>query len=335
MSVSVSQLISGIKALPEDTKRKMSAVIGAVVADAASLPLQWIYDDKKMKEIVGEKNPEFWPESHCPFFSLPTGSSSCYSDEMTTSLARIAKDESINTENIATAIQTMFGNPDSPYQIALAKRAEKKYPISGPWLNGGVIKSLDNMKNGKVPPGSDSCEDNDGFALALVGYLSKLDLQVATQVANLVTTNATAMSHLPVQNIILSNFINNVDDPILSAKNTILKQQPQVAEEMDQVLAAVQEGMTVNEIVSKFGKACGLPGSFQGALASILIAPDYVTAVRSNILAGGDCCARANYIGAAFGAKFGIEAIPMEWIEKVLNIGTVLENTVKVFASSK
>ena len=56
MSVSVSQLISGIKALPEDTKRKMSAVIGAVVADAASLPLQWIYDDK---EILSDKYGRF------------------------------------------------------------------------------------------------------------------------------------------------------------------------------------------------------------------------------------------------------------------------------------
>ena len=46
MSVSVGQLISGIRGLPEETSRKMAAVIGAVVADAASLPLQWIYDDK-------------------------------------------------------------------------------------------------------------------------------------------------------------------------------------------------------------------------------------------------------------------------------------------------
>ena len=48
MSVSVTQLISGIKALPEETKMKMSTVIGAIVADAASLPLQWIYDVKVM-----------------------------------------------------------------------------------------------------------------------------------------------------------------------------------------------------------------------------------------------------------------------------------------------
>merc|ERR1711862_647281 len=102
-----------------------------------------------------------------------------------------------------------------------------------------------------------------------------------------------------------------------------------VAAEMDDVMAAVKEGLTVSDIVSKFGKACGLPGSFQGALASLLLAPDFVQGVRGNILAGGDCCARANYIGAVF----GIEAIPMEWIEKVTNIGPILENTVKVFAS--
>ena len=35
--VSVTQLISGIKALSEETKMKMATVIGAIVADAASL----------------------------------------------------------------------------------------------------------------------------------------------------------------------------------------------------------------------------------------------------------------------------------------------------------
>ena len=52
MSVSVGQLISGIRGLPEDTRRKMAAVIGAVVADAASLPLQWIYDDKVVAQCA-------------------------------------------------------------------------------------------------------------------------------------------------------------------------------------------------------------------------------------------------------------------------------------------
>jgi len=336
MAVSVSQLISGIKAMPDETKRKMSAIIGAVVADAASLPLQWIYDDKKMKDIVGDKSPEFWPESNCPFFCLPTGSSSCYTDEMSTTLACLASDGNINTSNIATAIQTKFGAPDSPYQIALSKRPEKKYPISGPWLNSGVIKSLDNMKNGLVPPGSDSCEDNDGFALALSAFLLNLDVNTAkNDVANLLTTDKTAMSHFPATNLIVANFVTKLDDPIVSAKNSIASDYPDVAKEMEDVIGAANQGLSVQEIVNKFGKACGLPGSFQGALGSLLLSQDYVSAVRNNILAGGDCCARANIIGAALGAKFGIEAIPMEWIEKVSNIGIILENTVKVFASSK
>ena len=37
-----------------------------------------------------------------------------------------------------------FGSPDSPYQVALAKRADKKYPVPGPWINGGVIQFLKN-----------------------------------------------------------------------------------------------------------------------------------------------------------------------------------------------
>lgn len=335
MSVSVTQLISGIKALPEETKMKMSVVIGAIVADAASLPLQWIYDDKKMKEVVGDKEPEFWPESHCPFFSLPTGSSSCYSDEMSSTLATMASDGGVNLGNLASSIQSVFGADQSPYQIALAKRAEKKYPISGPWLNGGVIKSLDNMNKGKSPPGSESCEDNDGFTSALPAFLLALDIAKGREVANLLTVNSVAMAHYKVQNLIIANIIGKIDDPIVSAKKSIESENPEVAIEMDAVMEAVNQGLTVSQIVSKFGKACGLPGSFQGALASIILAPDYVQGVRGNILAGGDCCARANYMGAVFGAKYGIEAIPMEWIEKVSNIGPILENIIKVFASSK
>ena len=335
MSLSVGHLIAGIKALPEETKMKMSSIIGAVVADAASLPLQWIYSAEKMKEVVGDKSPEFWPESHCPFYSLPTGSVCCYTDEMITTLASIAAESKVDSGNITKAIQTKFGAADSPYQIALAKRAEKKYPIAGPWINGGVIKSLDNMNNKQSPPGSNTCEDNDGFTVSLPAYLLGFDSDSTKTVANLLTTNNIAMSHLSVQTLIIKNVINKLDDPINAAKSAISSEFPQVAKEMDDVVAAVESGLSIEEIVAKFGKACGLPGSFQGSLASILVSPDFVTAVRRNILAGGDCCSRANFIGAVLGAKLGIEAIPMEWIEKVTDIGVVLENVVKVFASSK
>ena len=289
-----------------------------------------------MQEVVGDKeDPEFWPESHCPFFSLPTGSGSCYADEIATALQTIANDGAVKIDNITKAIQETFGSQDSPYQIALAKRADKKFPISGPWLNGGVIKSLENIKNGYKPPGPESCEDNDGFALAVPCFLLSLDIDNAKTVANLVTTSHVSMTHFRVQNLILANYINNVEDPINAAKQSISSELPGVAKEMDDVMAAVKEGMSQTDIVNKFGKACELPGSFQGALTGLLLAPDFVTAVRRNILAGGDCCSRATYIGLALGAKWGIEAIPIDWIKRVNNIGNILDIAIKVYGSSK
>ena len=41
--MSLGRLVGGVAGLPDEAKRRISAVIGAVVADAASLPLEWIY----------------------------------------------------------------------------------------------------------------------------------------------------------------------------------------------------------------------------------------------------------------------------------------------------
>jgi len=62
---SVEHLIQMVASLPKETSRKISALVGAVVADAASLPLQWIYEDMENVggwrveggEVVGGDSP--------------------------------------------------------------------------------------------------------------------------------------------------------------------------------------------------------------------------------------------------------------------------------------
>jgi len=335
MSLSLSQLVSGVTAMPEPCKKKISCVLGSVVADAASLPLEWIYQAARMEDLVGNKDPEFWPESHCPFYSLPLGSVSCYSDELLTTLASLASSQgSTEVPDVAAAIKQKFGAPDSPYQIALAKRAAKVFPIAGPWINGGVINSLSNMDSGVQPSGSETCEDNDGLAVSLACFLSTMDQQKTKDVANILTTNSVAEAHLRVQALILENYLNEVENPVNAAKNSIAAELPEIAAEIDAVEKKVAEGNSLNDMVASFGKACSLPGSFQGALAAILSKDNYVSAVRSNITAGGDCVARGVFIGACLGIKHGVEGIPMEWIEKVTNVENVIQNCVKVFAAS-
>ena len=59
-----------------------------------------------------------------------------------------------------------------------------------------------------------------------------------------------------------------------------------------------------------------MPGSVQSAIHAMLDATDYVGTIRKVGLVGGCNCSRVSLVGACLAAKFGLEAIPIEWIEK-------------------
>merc|ERR1719452_58936 len=202
-------------------------------------------------DIVGDKNPEFWPESHCPFYNVPTGSISCYTDEMVTTLKALAASAGQpNLDSTSQELCTYFGASDSPYQVALAKRADKKYPVPGPWINGGVIQSLKNMEAGTQPSGSDSCEDNDGLSICIPAYLTKYNLDQAVLTANILTTNSIAINHLKVQTQIINNFITGVKDPVNSAKEKFAEELPDIATEISNVSSAIDDGQSVKDMVT-------------------------------------------------------------------------------------
>ena len=63
---------------------KAAALLAACVSDAAARPLHWIYNVDKINDVLNaehKSNPEFFPESKSPFYSLKTGENSCYIDE--------------------------------------------------------------------------------------------------------------------------------------------------------------------------------------------------------------------------------------------------------------
>ena len=59
----------------------LKILLGATVADAASRPLHWCYDSKKLKNYIkGKKDIAFFKENKCPFYSISTGKISGYND---------------------------------------------------------------------------------------------------------------------------------------------------------------------------------------------------------------------------------------------------------------
>ena len=46
----------------------LKILLGATVADAAARPLHWIYQSKKLRNIIkGKKDIVFFKENKCPF----------------------------------------------------------------------------------------------------------------------------------------------------------------------------------------------------------------------------------------------------------------------------
>ena len=60
-----------------------------------------------------------------------------------------------------------------------------------------------------------------------------------------------------------------------------------------------------------------MPGSVQSAVHALLDSSvDYVTSIRRVALVGGCNCSRVCLVGVCLGAKFGVEAIPLKWLER-------------------
>ena len=48
------------------------------------------------------------------------------------------------------------------------------------------------------------------------------------------------------------------------------------------------------------------------------------------MLSGGCCCSRSCLVGACLGAKYGIEGIPADWLEKTPSVERALKFAVTI-----
>ena len=133
----IDKLISKVNSLDDLSSRKVSALVGAMVGDAACLHLEWIYDQDKLLKIVKQSNePAFWPENHNPFFALPNGQLSGYADQALQVLNVMEENNAkFDATKVVAHFLKFFGDATaSPYQESLRKRREGKFPIEAQCL---------------------------------------------------------------------------------------------------------------------------------------------------------------------------------------------------------
>ena len=162
-SSSLHDLLKKVSRLSLPNQRAVAAVVGASV-DAATRPFHWLYDRAKLENIVGDKDPAYWPVSVSPYYTLPTGRRSCYNDLgiCTLTAMNAAPAHAFHEETYIKTMSTFFAS-DSEYAEALKrrkeaytpeKRLEDREPIEGPWQQGAVSNFLSCLEKGEPITGS-------------------------------------------------------------------------------------------------------------------------------------------------------------------------------------
>jgi len=123
----LASLLKIVKDLDPITSRKVSCMVGAAVGDACCVRLEWIYSQDMMNHIIGKEDPVFWKDSHSPYYILPNGKISGYGDQAIQTLHSMAENGGKFDEiKLLEHYCDYFGDPSSPYQVALEKRGNWK-----------------------------------------------------------------------------------------------------------------------------------------------------------------------------------------------------------------
>jgi len=341
--MTVEGLIARIKSQPIVNQRRIAALLGATVADSAACPLHWVYNQDTMDATLGDsKEPEFWPESKSPFYKIPVGRPSAYNETALASLSNLMGNNGVvHRKQMCESFKKFFG-PGSDYAEAYERRNMSKHPenksqfkgpVEGPWLQHAMRVVLENYEKGMEELGKgDEVDQHDAFCAALpVIAMHAGSAEVwdeANKVVSLFTMSESTKDIFQFETLLLDNFITGKDDPMEEAKRTIATLYPHVLDLISK--AEETKSLPYIDAVVTFGKSCSLPGSFQVAMMTMLRTSSYAEAVRLNITGGGCNSSRANLIGACFGAKYGIEGIPLEWVKKVHGIEQIIENILSV-----
>ena len=306
--------------------------LGATVADAATRPLHWVYDPKKLNQYIkGKKEIAFLKKSRSPFYTIKTGKVSGYNDVGQVMFKTLisTKKKSDVLKNFKKNVVKNFG-PGSAYwkNLKLRKKYKKikwKGPMNGPWIHQNILETIQNIKTKKSTTGGKKVNESDGYCAALPYFLynnSEPDLKrIIKSVANSKVNETYAVAKLKIIDLAMEG----EKSPVNAFVRKYGKKQyfKGVVANINKVLRFKKYNHT--QVVKKFGKACSYPGTFMGSIHAMITSNNYKSAIIKTIKAGGCNCSRANFVGAYFAAYKGLKNIPTPWIKKTFPAKNIIK----------
>ncbi len=298
------------------TDRARAAIMGAAVADAATMGFHWLYDQARIAELAGDA-PEFRAPNNADFTKgyfahegKTPGEPSHYGAQMMAMATAMSGRDGYSADAYAAAFRDWFdyggrwvGYIDRPTRatlLAMAAAAAEEKPTTGCGADDAQLPAIS-----KLPVLVARHHDDPGLAEMVesaVRLTNNRDDSVAWGVAIARMLAAAIQGASPAEAIAAAR--RDATDQITS--------QIDAAYEM--------KAATTAEVATAHALHCQLEVAFPVLCHAILTAQSFEAAIRGNILAGGDNCGRSIPIGAALGACFAGDAargVPAGWAARL------------------
>ena len=292
------------------------AVYGALVADAFALGAHWLYNTDEIKAKFPDYTKFYDPATQY-HGEKKAGDLSHYGDQTMWLLESIALEK----------------------EFSLAKFAQRWKAYMSEYkgyIDGASQTCLENLKAGISPFESGSSSQD----LSVVGRIAPLVLLYHDEQKSLedsallqakMTHNSQAVIHATRFYSHLLSLVLEGYSPTKSVEKILDETQNLSIQNWIKTALASREHDTL-EAIHACGQSCNVKGACPGALHLILkYEDDYAEAMKQNVYAGGDSCARGMVAGMILGAYNGIGSIPAQWID-ALNVKERVASYLEVFS---
>lgn len=284
------------------TSPNAATLMGALIADAATLGLHWLYDPKRIADVAGN-SPAFTPINAANFEGVPA-----YFAHAT----RTDGDLSQYGEVLALAIRSVADNDGfdaTAYQDAFVAHFGAGGAYCG-YIDRPTRGTLENIAADQRSPSGTDDDQHPAIATlpAIVAhYREASDFHARVKDAVHVTNVNDAADHYT---IIFADLLADVmsGTPLQDALKTAAQQEPLLQTALD---TSEADSTAYGETT---GRACHLHQGMPLAFHILSRTSGYKEAIDANILAGGDNCGRSIMIGSLAGAAYGMTDIPLEWV---------------------
>lgn len=303
----------------EEVEARASVVLGALVADAAAMGLHWLYDPDRIAIIAKSLEPMFLPADQQNF----EGAKGYFAHG-----GKRAGELSQYGAVLALAMKSLVATEGRADVADYQRRYVAFFGPGGKWKGyidrptRGTLANLSARDDDDTPEAS-GIDDDQMPAFSVVPAMV-----AAGPDAPSLEKDVVKMVRITNDNPLATEaalIVARTTAAVFRGKDleATLARQAEAAGDVLQPL--LREALSADDrssvdIAGHFGRAChvqqGLPVVFHIAKH----AESYESAIRTNVLAGGDSCGRSMVLGAILGARFGFggeRGIPLPWLTRL------------------